>query len=222
MKKMNESVVMCVVLSMLTLMPQSCMIRTSNSKKVEAGSGRIITIDVKDIEEFDSIDLGLPLDIEYSYGEPSVTILCDDNYADFVKVKCREGKLELSLSPDKGALKHCTLKAKVSSGYLKSIAIAGYGSFEAAGIEAEEFTASIAGSGDIEINGIKADNLKMNIAGSGDIDIEDISARSVSGSIAGSGDISVSGKAEKASFNIAGSGDIDCKRLDCPNLNILK
>lgn len=216
---MEDKVVICVILALLAFMPQSCMIRLSNKSLIEhsiVGSGTMTEIDVKDPGDFNEIILSLPMDIEYSYGEPSVLITCDENAAEYIEIKCSDNKLELGMSKEKAAIAQCEIRAKISSPSLQNLTIAGIGSFVANGIDEDEFVVTIAGNGDCDISGLKAADLKLTIAGSGDIDLDGVNARNVTGNIAGSGDISIAGKAEKATFSIAGSGEVETDHLECP------
>ncbi|MGN1214744.1 MAG: GIN domain-containing protein [Candidatus Cryptobacteroides sp.] len=216
---MEDKIMMCVIMALLAFMPQSCMIRVStfaNHEGVVVGSGKLTEIKIEDPEEFDEFTLSIPMDIEYSYGEPSVVITCDENAAKYIDVKQSGNSLEIAMTKEKATLTRCSVTARISSHSLKSVTIAGGGSFEAKGIDEKEFVATIAGSGDIDISGLKTGSLKLVIAGSGDIDLEGVDAIEVNGSIAGSGDIGIEGKAEKATFSIAGSGKVESDHLECP------
>ncbi len=122
----------------------------------------------------------------------------------------------------------------ISSPELKSVQLAGSGTFVADSIDGPSmFSIELAGSGDINIGQLACSNAKLSIAGSGDIKVGlskvSVTTMDIAGtgdinatckdcgdircSIAGTGDITLKGNARHLEKSISGTGSINANAL---------
>ncbi len=94
-----------------------------------------------------------------------------------------------------------------------TLAVAGSGEINMAGVEAGIVKASVAGSGDIAARLTRADETTINVTGSGSVSLALADCGDVTAGVAGSGDITLSGKARTFKQDVTGSGSIDTDNL---------
>lgn len=175
------------------------------------------------------ISISGSMDVAYTQGTQSVSLLTDGNLTDIYKVEYSDGVLSIEVKKGYSIMPKVKTVLKVCSEDLSSVKINGSGDFnmdklvthgdflfavngsggiESAGLVCREFRARINGSGDIEVGDLTAESITTGINGSGDILLNLRDAGDINAYIAGSGDITLAGSARSLSFKIAGSGDM--------------
>lgn len=177
-----------------------------------------------DVKNFDKISINCSADVKYTVSDTvCITVNATDDWMNTISITTTDdGTLVISKKEEDDRTIHLNsysgdCQIIIGGPSLKSVAIAGSGSFKCWGkIQTDEFIGSVSGSGNIEIKDIKAENAMFSTVGSGDMIIGDIEAKRLDVSISGSGDASVhANNVANINANVIGSGDItlDCK--DC-------
>ena len=129
-------------------------------------------------------------------GEQGVTIIVDENLADYVKTEVRGDTLYLgwkTLGMLQNLRSSRRLEFIVNMDDVKGLATSG--------------------SGDIEAKAIEGHRIELGTSGSGSIMIDALACVELDAGLSGSGDIDVKGQAERQKVRISGSGTYDGSSL---------
>jgi hypothetical protein len=168
------------------------------------GSGDLTT-EVRDLEEFDEIDVLGSMDIYIEIGdEQKVEITFDDNLIELVRTRVRGHTLRIDTRESFSSRRGCQVRITVPK--LEMVSLTGSGDVEVTRIKQKSFEIELSGSGEIVASG-EVEQLDIDLAGSGDIDARELIADEANCDLGGSGQIKVYAK---KSFNgdLSGSGDI--------------
>src|SRR5262245_14054226 len=137
----------------------------------------------------------------------SLTIDADDNLFEFITSEVKDGRLVLGVRSAMHFSPSRDIVYKVSAKNLNEIVLAGSGSIQADGINAESLQLSINGSGDVRADGTAGEQ-RISINGSGDYAGENLKGKRVTVVIAGSGD-AVDAASDTLDVTVLGSGSIE-------------
>lgn len=197
---------------------------------LQSFTGKSLKIEGENVEisAFTELNVEVPYNIIFTQGD-AATLKIDADAATLEKIEVLQkgDKLTIGIKDDQYKNAKGDVKIYISTAALKTINVAGSGSFTSTNTitNNEIITTSIAGSGNIDAT-IQSSELKGDIAGSGNITIKgttkkvtfsiagsgnfmlnDLIAEDVTGDIAGSGSAEVYAK-NNLEASIAGSGDI--------------
>ena len=165
------------------------------------GSG-VVSTETRKVDDFHSISLRGPFDIDYTDGPAQDLIVeADDNFLPLIITEVKDGQLIVRLKPHTAVSSHKTMKVTVTAPDVEEL--------------------SLAGSGTIHVlNDWQSDNpLKVSLAGSGDI-IGSVSSPGIKASIAGAGNIKLKGETKDVDVVIAGSGNYYGDNLRAENAEV--
>lgn len=208
-----------IAICMAIIALASCSIHVN--KRSDNTEMKSKTFEVKD---FNKISLNCSADVKYTVSDTlHISVNATDDWLETLDIRtAADGTLIIGKKENDNSVIHVNWHSGpcqiiIAGPSLKSVAIAGSGSFKCWGkILTDEFVGSVSGSGDIDIKDIKAENAIFSTVGSGDLIVGDIEAKKVDVSVSGSGDASVhANNVADINANVVGSGDItlDCK--DC-------
>lgn len=170
------------------------------------------------VAEFNAVECSGNYDVDYTDGEPFVSISAPDNIIDHLIVKVENGTLKIK-TDGTNFRKVNNITATISTKELNELKISGAGDFDAKkGMVTKDFNVSISGAGDLDINDLVAKHVKIKVSGAGDIDIDKLDCKDITVSVSGAGDVTLAGKANSADLKISGAGDIDVTELETENL----
>ena len=191
-----------------------------NGKHSIKASDNVVTRDYP-VELFNSVCCNVPCDIEFTEGEPSLSITTSDNIHDIIVVTSKDGRLEISSDGGISSFKNLQkFKALISAPQLNGLTINGAGDFEADhGIVTDGLEIEISGAGDVEINGLKCSgDVSVAVNGAGNIEIDRADCQSIKVEINGAGNCELEGHAGSADLEINGVGNIDIAEFSADNL----
>jgi len=125
-------------------------------------------------------------------GEHGVTVIVDENLADYVKTEVRGDTLYLgwkTLGMLRSLRSSRRLEFIVNMDDIKGLATSGSGDIEAKVVEGRRIELGVSGSGDIIIDALSCDELDVGLSGSGGVEVK--------------------GQAERQEVRISGSGTYD-------------
>jgi len=129
-------------------------------------------------------------------GEYGVTVIVEENLADYVKVQVLGDTLHLgwkSTAAFKSLMATRGLEFIVNMDQIESLRTSGSGDIEASVVEGKYVELRSSGSGDITVDALSCNELKVGMSGSGEIEVE--------------------GKCEEQEIRISGSGAYDGSSL---------
>lgn len=175
------------------------------------GSGDVVT-DERDIDAFDSVQLGIDGDVTIKQGESTfLTIRGEDNIIERVETFVR-GDTLIIRNRNRGVMTILRntepIEITISTPTLKEIDVSGSGNVYAEELTADEMDIHISGSGDVELALLESETVDLAISGSGNIDLDSLAAGNLDVSISGSGDVTLKGRADQADLSVSGSGTI--------------
>ena len=194
---MRTTYIAIILIGTLSLTAFNCNVSTSSSSRQDDKFKK----DVRTVEKFDGIALGISADVKLTQGSPqSITIEGNANDLEKIITETDGSTLKIRAKPGSWHMNKVTVYITMES--VKNLHISGSGSV-------------------IAQNTISTDNLELHISGSGSLEISDLKAGSISSHISGSGKIKLSGKsAERHEIHISGSGDVLANELLTQNVDV--
>lgn len=200
------------------------------------GNGHLVTKKVA-VEDFESIKIGDGIrsesrwfgnnskkDWAFQYsqksGESTLEITIDENLFPLLRVKTKDGKLEILTDDIK--LVPTKLLIKGSSSELKNVLINGSLDFVLTSeLTSDELMLSIRGAGDLKMEyPVNLKTSEILISGAGDMYATMLTCNKIKVKISGAGDIQLKGTADEGEFGVSGAGDLSAfdfivKKLKC-------
>jgi hypothetical protein len=164
------------------------------------------------VDEFENIRLEGEGDVYVEYGiSPQVVVSAQRNLHEYLKAEIEGDTLVIGYRASVNITTSEQIRFLVTAPEgLKTLTIAGQGSFSAPELEGETVSLTIGGSGSIDVAGVQAKKLNTAIAGSGYIHVLEGTTDEVIVTIAGSGNIFLAEvQAASAEVSIPGSGDVE-------------
>jgi hypothetical protein len=196
---MRTTYIAIILIGTLSLTAFNCNISTSSSSRQDDKFKK----DVRTVEKFDGIGLGISADVKLTQGSPqNVTIEGNANDLEKIITEIDGSTLKIRSKPGSWHMNKVTVYITMES--VKNLHISGSGSV-------------------IAQNTISTDNLDLHISGSGSLEISDLKAGSISSHISGSGKIKLSGKSaatQRHEIHISGSGDVLASELLTQNVDV--
>ncbi len=164
-----------------------------------------------EVDDFESIGLGLPVTVYLMKGDHKLEIEGPASAIEKMDIKVKDNSLNIERDEQLKSWKEKDVVIYVTMPNVRSLAIGGSGDIIAKDdFDMGDLEISIGGSGSVKLQGGSAKNVEISIAGSGDVEASGLKANKCSVSIAGSGDVKV-GDVQALDVSIAGSGDVGYK-----------
>ena len=171
------------------------------------GSG-VEATEVRDIEAFDTIELGGVFDLTV-HVDPNVKqkleIRADDNILDKIVTKVSGGELEVSIDHWMVRPKQ-TIKLDIWVPELAEIDASGASDIEVFGLHGERFELDVSGAAEVELDG-NVEHFVIDSSGASEVDAKHLEAKTVEVELSGAGDLSVFAS-ENLDVDVSGAGDI--------------
>lgn len=186
-----------ILIGAFSLSAINCNVSTSSSQQDDKTTKK----EVRTVEKFDGIGLGISADVKLTQGSPqNVTIEGSAKDLEKIVTELDGSTLKIGTKPGSWHVNKVTIYITMES--VKNLQLSGSGSIVAQ-------------------NAITADNLELHISGSGSLEIADLKAANINSHVSGSGSIKLSGKgSEKHEVNISGSGDVIANELSTKDVDI--
>ena len=162
-------------------------------KEITIGNG-IITRDVREITDFEKLEVNGPFDVRLVPGEGSVVIEGEKNLTGLITTEVK-GNL-LTIAPQENRL----FKSSTGNKIIIKVPMASVNEV------------ALKGSGSISSRKEIAHDIKLMVEGSGKIDLA-IASRAITAIVAGSGSINLHGDTEIFNANVTGAGSIKADKL---------
>ena len=160
---------------------------------VITGSGNVVS-ETREVSGVDSaVVFKAPGEMTITLGEtPALTIEADDNLMGIIQTRVENGTLviELTAGPNVSLQLNQPIRYRLTVTSLESIELAGAGSIQALGIEAEDLKVNFSGGGKIELTG-HAGSQEVKFNGAGIYQAGDLESQNVTLSASGSVDATV-------------------------------
>lgn len=190
-------------LASMTLMGCGIADKLHMGPRVE-GSGKVVTEDRK-LEKFDTVSIAGSTSVVWKKGDTyAAQVTVDDNIQKHLKTEVNGSELKIYLEGNIST--SSDVKVQITCPNVKSLSIAGSGSFSGDSLDAESFEATISGSGEIDLDGT-VETLNLTVTGSGEANLSGLKSKQVSAQITGSGNAQVNAT-ETLDANITGSGTV--------------
>ncbi len=178
------------------------------------GSGHARTVET-DLDPHDAVVVASFLDVTMRADRPagSLSVTCDDNLFDLLRIEVVDGVLELGRLDGPAVVPRTPCVAELGATPLGAVRVSGAGSFRTEVAQDGLTDAVVSGSGSLELDGVSADQLSVRVSGSGDVAIADLAAEDVAVSVSGSGTVRLRGVADALDVHVSGSGDLEASQL---------
>lgn len=219
-------------ISLAATIAQGCKFVSVNKKALkELSNLEIIDIDESnpdrvtktyDVADFSAIECAGGYEVDYSIGEPYLSISAPSKVMEYLVVSCNDGVLKLSMN-NKRVRNTDAVKVTVRSGRLNKVEVAGAVEFDSKEILTDgEFRMEVSGAGEVDIDRIAATDVILEVNGAGEIDIKGLDCNNVDVQVNGAGSIELKGYSKNARIEVNGAGNVDAREFNCPGLKFEK